>query len=102
MKAMDRRLAELEAESRRRPKTRAEHEASDDELCAREGLTRAEVIAKWGSVPRWAYCSIKCLDPSGNPLPRPPREPEPDDGLDPLERYLAIAHDRSYLTRRTK
>ena len=90
MPSIDQRLRKIEEaikEKPQRPPTKAEQVEQDDAMFARYGLTRDEVMTKYGGAPGLAYAAMLG---EVRPLNYRPPPPEPDDGLSPQERYMRM------------
>lgn len=69
MKSIEHRLQQLEARIKPSDVPPPDPRKSEDEWFARAGLTRADVISKYGSIPNFAYSQMKGVDHLGNDLP---------------------------------
>lgn len=91
MNPMKRRLQVLEAQRAGDGKrlSPAESDRRQDELWAAQGTSRAEIVTKYGSVPKWALARLCGVDHLGNKIPESPILTDPD-GLTAQERLMRM------------
>lgn len=87
MRPIEKRLQGLEAhqKGKRRLITVAEQQANEDAMLERAGITRKQMLERFGGLPGLAYALMSGT--IGPPIERPP---EPDDGLTVEERYFEM------------